>query len=284
MTTDGLTPGHEYLRDAAQSCFAAIYGNPTMHRDKPLSPRLDWRPGLRFVLHGHTNVFVEPSDSGPFPRMLAMRYGDVLGYPEPIAIYSVCSDTAIATGDGAKERRRLKSQGFGLVTVDAHGNADRLFPAIPIIQVIPEDAFKDQLKGLPRSIRQRASEAFEEYRGNPVGGVKSLSEVVEGMINKAGKDSASARGGISKSDSQKSTAGILEALHEKHRNARAAIGGARSFNTYCRNLAHHWPRTKRASRQKYQDCRHHFLVGLRTIQEFRSAMKNIGLSGNVLRV
>ena len=27
---------------------------------------------------GTSNVFVEPSDNGPFPRMLAMRYGDVL--------------------------------------------------------------------------------------------------------------------------------------------------------------------------------------------------------------
>ena len=268
MSSDGLTPGHCLLREAARACFADRYGNPTMHIDKPLSRQLAWVPALRFTLHGHISVFVEPSDDGPYPRMLAMKYAEVNNYPEPIAIYSVCHEAATQTAAGRKDRKRLRAHGFGLVTVDANGDTEVQFAAIPLVQAIPEPDFKQQIKGLPKGIRQAASEAFEDYRLKPVNGVKTLSELVEGMITKAGRDSAS-RGGISRADSQKSPADVLDALHANHAQARAAIGGARMFIKECRNLTHHWPRNKKAAYRKYADCRHHFMDGLRTILVFR---------------
>ena len=254
-----------------------------MHRDKPLSPWLEWVPALRFTLYRHINVFAEPSDNGPYPRMLAMRFGDVMNYPEPIAVYSVCPDDAIATHNGPKEMRRLKSQGFGLVTVDSFGNASILFPAIPLIQAIPEPEFKQQLRGLPRGIRQRASEAFEDYRNKPLNGVKTLSELLEGMIRKAGNDAVAKRA-ISRNDSQASIAKLLDALHAKYSAARAAIGGARMFNNYCRNLAHHWPQEQEGFVPEVRRLSAPFPGCLRTIQGFRKAMKNIGLSGNATSV
>ena len=253
-----------------------------MHFDKPLSRQLAWVPALRFTLHGHISVFVEPSDSGPYPRMLAMKYAEVNNYPEPIAIYCICHEAAIETAAGRKDRRLLKAHGFGLVTVDPNGDTEFQFAAIPLVQAIPEPDFKQQIKGLPKGIRQPASEAFEDYRAKPVNGVKTLSELVEGMITKAGRDSAS-RGGISRADSRRVPADVLDALHEKYPQARAAIGGARMFIKECRNLTHHWPRNKEAAYRKYAYCRHHFLEGLRTIQAFRKAMKDAGLTGNLAK-
>lgn len=284
MAPDGLTPSHGFLREAAQSCFADRYGNPTMHINKPLSARLEWSPALRFTLHRHINVFVEPSDNGPYPRIVSIRYADIMNYPEPIAIYAVCPSGAIATQNGQDQLRRLKAHGMGLVTVDTAGNATILFSAIPIVHVIPEDDFKQRLQGLPRGIiRQRISEAFDDYRTKPVNGVKNLSEIVEGMIRKAGKDAA-AKSEISNGVLQSGNAAILDALHTKYHRARAAIGGARNFYKECRNLAHHWPNSKKASYEKYTACRHHFLGGLQTIHGFRAAMRNVGLTGNLPRV
>lgn len=282
MSSDGLTPGHAFLREAARACFADRYGNPTMYVDKPLSRELGWVPALRFTLHRHINVFVEPSDSGPYPRMLAMKRLEVSNYPEPIAIYSVCHEAAMETKAGRQNRKLLKAHGFGLVTVDPQGDAEVHFPAIPLVQTIAEPDFKQQVKGLPQGMRQRASEAFEDYLAKPVNGIKTLSEMVEGMIRKAGKDSA-ARGGISRANSRRAPADVLDALHDEYPQARAAIGGARMFIRECRNPSVHPPRTKNDAYRKYADCRHHFLVGLRTIQVFRSAMKAANLTGNLAK-
>ncbi|MYD86065.1 MAG: hypothetical protein F4Y14_07710 [Acidobacteria bacterium] len=251
-----------------------------MHIDTPLSTRLEWAPALRFSLRGRINVFVEPSDDGPFPRVLAMRYADVSNYPEPIAVYSVCHAKAIASPKGQRDLNRLKQLGFGLVTVDPSGKPTVLFAGVPLVQVISEDEFKHQISGLPRGIRQRARECFDDYRSKPLNGVKSLSELLEGMIRKAGRD-AVARLVITTGESKAPLAQLLDRLHEHFTSARAAIGGARKYIKECRNPAHHWSPTKKGEYRKYRHCRHHFLEGLQTIQSFRQAMKNSGLSGNV---
>ena len=282
MSNDGLASAHDALREAARACFADRYGNPTMYVDRPLGAQLQWVPALRFTVHRHINVFVEPSDNGPYPRRLVMLYVEAHNLPEPIAIYSVCHEAAMDTPAGRQQRKQLKALGFGLVTVDGQGHAEIDFPATPIVQLISDAEFRQQTKGLPKGIRQPVSEAFEHYRGTPVNGVKTLSEMVEALITKAGKDSAS-RNGISAKDSNGSLAVVLDALHQQYPQARAAIGGARKFNNECRNLVHHAPRTKKDAYRKYADCRHHFLEGLHTIQAFRKAMKAAGLTGSLPR-
>ena len=282
MSNDGHTSAHNSLREAARACFAGRYGNPNMYVDRPLGPQLQWLPALRFTLHRHINVFVEPSDSGPYPRGLALLYAEANNYPEPIAVYSVCHEAALDTTTGRQERRQLKAHGFGLVIVDDQGRAEIDFTATPIVQVISDAEFMQQTKGMPRGIRQPASEAFEHYRGTPTNGVKAISEMMEAMITKAGQDSA-ARNGISPQDANGTLAVILDALYEEYRPARAAIGGARNFIKECRNLVHHAPKSKNDAYRKYADCRHHFLEGLRIIQAFRKAMKVAGLTGNLPR-
>ena len=254
-----------------------------MYVDKPLSPDLEWVPALRFTLNSrHTHVFVEPSDNGPYPGMFRMRCQDVMCYPEPISIYCVCHDMAIRTKRGQADLKHMKSHGFGLLTVNQQGIAHVLFPAIPLVQWIPEADFKPHLKGLPSGICQPVSHAFEDYKANPTNGVKSLSEVIEGMITKAGKDSA-AKEGITKEESKKNPANVLDSLYQKYPTARSAIGGARKFNSEYRNLIHHWPKNKKDSYKKFNSCKHQFLEGLQTIQSLRKSMKDIGLSGNVSR-
>ena len=122
-----------------------------------------------------------------------------------------------------------------------------------------------------------------DYRDSPVNGVKALSELLEGMIKKAGQDAVN-KGKISSAASQAPAATLLDDLHREFPSARAAIGGARKYLNECRNPVHHWPTSKKASYLKYADCRHHFLEGLRTLQTFRKSMKNAGLSGILARI
>lgn len=281
MAPVGLTPGHQFLRDAARSCFEDRYGHPVMYEDKQLSPRLAWVPALRFTIHRHINVFVEPSESGPYPRILEIKHPEVYNFPQPITVYSVCPVSAITSPSGQKDSKRLKSHGFGLVTVDPSGTAEVLFPAVPLIQSIPEAEFKLQVSGLPKRIRQRASEAFVDYCNNPLNGVKLISELVEGMIIRAGQDAVKLGRITRRQVSQAATASLIDALYEEFVDARAAIGGARSYFKECRNLSHHWPTSKKNSYKRYADCRHQFLAGIRMTQSFREAMKKVNLSGNV---
>ena len=47
---------------------------------RELHRELQWTPALRFVIYGYINVFVEPSESGPYPRILELKYADVLNF------------------------------------------------------------------------------------------------------------------------------------------------------------------------------------------------------------
>lgn len=285
MDLVGLTSGEEFLRDAARKYFEDIFEEPSMHLNSTLHHKLAWRPALRFTVYQHVNVFVEPSESGPYPQIFDLRASDVRRFPEPIAIYSVCPEHMISSTDQQRrDLRRLEADGFGLITVDSNGVGKRSLSTIPLIQIIDQSEFKSEIVGLPKTIRQRVSESFEDYRAQPVNGVKSLSEVVEGLVQKAGTEIIK-RGYLSKSQLGNSVANTLDAMHAENRfqSVRGQIGGLRSYIQRYRNLSHHWPRTKKGAYKKYSDCRHAFLEGIKQIHEFRQAMKNVGLSGNLPR-
>ena len=188
MTTVGLISGEEFLLNAARSFFEDIYEKPEMHLNEQLHRDLPWTPALWFTIHRYINIFVEPSETGPYPKILELRNTEVRHFQQPIAIYAVCPEDMISKPAQQSDMKRLQDHGFGLMTVDPNGRARRMFSAIPLIQVIPRAEFKQEIHGLPRKMRQRVSEAFDDYCSKPVNGVKSLSEVIEGLVKQAKND------------------------------------------------------------------------------------------------
>ena len=282
--TEGLTSGEKFLREAAQVFFNDIYGGPDMYLNTELHRNLAWTPALRFIIHDHINVFVEPSETGPYPRILALKNLEVRNFQQPIAIYAVCPENMTSKSDQQLEMKRLEAHGFGLLTVGPNGQARRMFSGTPLVQVIPPGEFKEEIDGLSGKISQRVSEAFDDYNSQPVNGVKSISEVIEGLVTQAGKD-AEKKGYLAKNQLRDAIADVLDALHdvEQCKDARAAIGGIRSYINQYRNLSHHWPRNKQKAYEKYANCRHAFLEGIKQLKHFRAAMINGGLSGNLPR-
>lgn len=278
----GLTSGEEFLRNAARRYFDDLYEKPTMHVNQELHRDLAWTPALRFVIHEYINVFVEPSEISPFPRLLDAKHTDVLHFPQPIAIYAVCPEEMVLKPAQRAEMKRLQSHGFGLITVNQQGQPHREFSASPLVQVIPKAEYKVEIEGLPKKIRQRIGEAYEDYNAKPVNGVKSLTEVLEGFVTQAGKDAVREKY-LNKSDLGSGVADTLDALHgaKKCKSARAAIGGVRSHVKEYRNPKHHWPANKKKAYQKYNDCRHAFMDGIKHIHRFRTAMRAVGLTGNL---
>ena len=154
MANIGLTSGEAFLRDAARTLFEERYEKPKMHVGRELHRELQWTPALRFVIYGYINVFVEPSESGPYPRILELKYADVLNFPEPISIYAVCPENVISTPAQRAEMKRLKAHRHGLVMVDSSGRANRVFSPTPLVQVISEAEFRNSIGALPLTIRR----------------------------------------------------------------------------------------------------------------------------------
>jgi len=281
----GLTSGGAFLRDAARAFFSDHFENPHMYEEKELHQNLEWTPALRFVVNNHINVFVEPSENGPYPRILTLKHWDVLNFPQPIAIYVVCPESMIVSPSQQADRKRLQAHGFGLVTVDHSGQASRMFPAVPLAQVIPRTEFKEKIRSLPRKIRQRVSEAFDDYQNQPVNGVKAISEILEGLVEQAGKDAVK-KSNISRNRLGNRVAEVLDAFYTigQFATIRAEIGGVRRYIKEYRNMSHHWPKNRQKSCQKYTECRHAFLDGINQLRRFREATKSVGLSGNLPRL
>ena len=282
MSGISLTSGADFLRDAARQHFELLYSNPKMHLSKQLHKDLLWTPSLRFVIYEHINVFVEPSESGPYPRILELKAREVRNFQSPIEIYAVCPKEALLSTSQAHDVERLRGDGFGLLSVDSDGVVSQVFSTIPLIQIIPDSEIKKEFGALTKRMRQRVSEAFQDYCNKPVNGVRTLTEVVEGMVTRAGKD-AKTKGYLSRSDISGGVAKTLDALYEEpnFQSARAQIGGVRGYIAVYRNLTHHWPKNSKKAYQKYADCRHAFLDGVRHLGRFRQAMRAIGLSGNL---
>ena len=277
MTISGLTSGAEYLRDAAQEFFNGMYGNPKMFLDEPLHKDLSWTPALRFTIHKHINIFVEVSETSPYPEVLSLKSNAVRNFQEPISIYSICpEDVKIAKKDVVKE---LELNGFGLITVDSNKQVELVFRAIPLIQIIPKSEFNSEIRGLSIIIRQRVSEAFVDYNDNPVNGVKSLTEILEGVVTSAWKQCLK-KGYLENRRRNFDVATNLDTLYNNDRfqNIRGPIGGVRGYYGQYRHLSHHWPKNKKQAYKKYADCRHAFIDGIKQIQQFITAIRSVGLS------
>ena len=282
MANIGLTSGEAFLRDAARTLFEERYEKPKMHVGRELHRELQWTPALRFVIYGYINVFVEPSESGPYPRILELKYADVLNFPEPISIYAVCPENVISTPAQRAEMKRLKAHRHGLVMVDSSGRANRVFSPTPLVQVISEAEFRNSIGALPLTIRRRSSEVFEEYQNHPVNGVKSLSEIVEGLVREAARQAIRKKyiSGVAVEDP---LGRILAKMQESQTfgKIQAEIGGVRMYVRECRNLSHHWPTNRKKAYEKYVECRHAFLEGIKHLRRFREAAKSVGLRGNL---
>ena len=283
MSNKGLTSGEEFLRTAAHAFFKDLFGGPAMHFNKELHRNLAWTPALRFTFGVYINVFIEPSETGPYPRILELKNAEVRNFPQPITIYAVCPENMISKSDQQADMKRLQSHGFGLITVDSNGQAHRMFSASPLIQFIPQAEFKGEAAGLSRKIKQRVSEAFDEYNSKPINGVKCISEVLEGLVMQAGKEAKKKEYFKDNPLPGGSVANVLDGLHDvkQCKNARASIGGVRGYIHDYRNTSHHYPTSKKVAYERYTNCRHAFLDGIKKIKTFRAAMKNAGLSGNL---
>jgi len=276
MSGGGLTTSGQFLTDAAEEYFNGLYENPSLRTSTQIDPSLGWTPSIHFKASNHLTIAAEVSET-PYPAILRLRHADIANVQVPIAVYSVCPEEAYLEKKEQSNIRQLQQHGYGLLTVDGDGHVQRRFGCIPLIQHIPETEITGVIKEIPRPIKLRIRDAFQNYELNAGAGVSQLSEIVEALAISAAKG-ANTKGWLSVNLTLP-VARILDEMFAcpQLKSAAAAIGGARSYISVYRNAAHHPPRSKKAAYIKYRDCQHGFREGIRRILDFRDSMKKLGI-------
>lgn len=279
MASAELSSGLESLQASALKLFKQEGLLPGKSVEAVMAA-LKWRPTCTLKSSNHIHTLIEVSEDKVYPQILRLRHAELTQFSEPVAIYVICPEERAIEASFLAEVRDLESHGFGLIVVNAAGKAHKQFSAIPIVQVISASDYLNATKGLPTRVKQKAAQAFADYRSKPVMGVVSLTEVVEGLAIRAIKD-AHSKGWVTHADVNGALAPALDKMYLENgcRNSRAAIGGVRSYIANFRNLNHHWPKNRKKAHEKYVLARQGFLEGLRHVRDFPIAMKNIGLSG-----
>lgn len=274
----GISSATEFIRDAVKLHLASVYSNPPIKCDEVVDDKLGWVPTLNCVV-SNQHMLIEASEK-PYPEILRMRRAEMVEVQAPIAAYSACPEEAYAQNQ--KDAADLAAHGFGLFTVDAAGGVTCKFHAIPIAQHIPESQIRDDMEGFPSPHKRAVRECFDLYKRNAPAGVALIAEQLEGMILKAAKDAAK-KGWITRSQSREALASVLVHMQAapQFNNADTILSATRAFVQRYRNTAHHIPKNKKQAYRKYKDCRHAFLDGLRTMRDFRDAVKALGLSGGL---
>lgn len=280
MTGSGLTTGDAFLIEGAKNYFKTMYQNPNISISTQIDKNLNWVPTLSFKINSHLTVAAEVSEI-PYPMILRIRRLDVQKTQIPISVYCICPEEAYLADQASA--KALMNDGYGLVTIAADGTAQKRAGCIPLIQQIMDQEFFAEVKGLPKVLRIRLAESFERYKFSAPSGVTDITEIMEGLILKAGRDAA-VKKWISNSDAKAGNpAKTLQAMGKapQFNNCHAAIGAVTAFISVYRNSAHHFPKDNKQAHQKYRDCKHAYIEGLKKVSLFRDAMRSVGLTGGI---
>jgi hypothetical protein len=205
-------------------------------------------------------------------------------YPVPVRAVCVCPEEEFLRKQ--EEFKDMNAAGYGVITVDGQGDCHVRCEGVPIQQIIHRELFDDELRGLPKGVRQRLVEAFTKYAHSPPSGVADVTEVMEGVIVKA-VGAAKRKGWLTGNEARGDIAKLLINMQDKKKPdsdqkqfgpALAAIGSAQGYMSQWRNASHHFPKNAKAAAKKYRDCRHGFIEGIKQINNFRTAMGNLGLT------
>lgn len=282
MTNVYLSSGASILATSGRKLFSTEYSISQNSMNKSTPASLSWTPAISFVRDKHINVFAEPSEESAYPQMLQLRIGALLSFPEPVEVYAVCPEEVILKPTSQRMIREMREIGFGLISVDSHGEAEFKFKAIPLIQSISEADFRDRITSFTPAQKSEFRRCFDVYKADPISGLAGISNLAEAFVKKMAND-AKKQGWLTAAQVKGPTHAVCTNMHRCNQlsSARSVIGGAQGYLSKYRNPAHHRGNSKRQTRQLLLNVKTGFVEGLSTIEGIRAAAKKLGLSGNM---
>jgi hypothetical protein len=275
-----LTP--PYLADQVAVPLAKYckskYGKKGFRVQQELEANLEWRPTIQIQSSKFETLAIEIAEN-LHPAILKTVSYDLLHNfaNRPVVVYVGCPLTTYQADERHRVANQLRMRGFGLFTVDDLGSVIEQIPGIPIIHHISSEEVRASTKDLPPSVRVKVERAYDVYRMRSYQGLQDVAQVVEALVfgfaincQKAGWI-ASAGGNV---------ADVLDSLYSSAENKlkgqRAAIGMARGFIKFYRNISSHPPKTTAKAAELIRSCRRGFLSALETATALTNAARACG--------
>lgn len=256
------------------------FGRAGLKLETGIKQHLNWAPTIQVKRSSSELVAIEVSND-LYPFILKMMSHDIREECSeiPIAIYVACPLESYVADTKQTTVRQLKEHGFGLLTVDDQQHVTEQFGAIPIIHHISSNEINGGIKNLPAPVKIRFKDAFDVYRTNSYQGLQESGQLVEGLVFCLAKQ-CHEKGWIASKPLKGQAADILDAMYEASANElrqqRAALGKARSFLKYYRNVASHAPKSLKDTAMRIKVCRQGFVESLGTASELAETHKKLG--------
>ena len=272
----------EYMASAALNCFKNTCSPKSIKKFQEIDKKINWRPTLFFSAHRFEIIALDVSPSILSPILKQIAY-EVIQIHKPISIYCVCPEDSYLNKSNQKKIREARECGFGIISVDDEGNADKKLPCIPLIQQIPNNRFEDLTKSLPIGIKRQFHSAFETYRSNHKGGLTQATEIVEGLVQGLA-DSAVKKGLLPPIKSTASFNMIINSLFSAPalKQEEACKGAIHYFRQTYRNMSHHAPKSYKKAYERYSKSKTGFEFSISVASTVCDTSKKIGIKPKII--
>jgi len=284
MPWSNFSPSDKFLGQATVQHLKSNWGinGASIKVAQEINKKILWRPSLHFDWTGKQIIAIETSETNPYPVALKIAAPSIQHVQVPITMYAVCPEDLYLLKSNQKHVKELREHGCGLFTVDAEGNVTEQFGGHPLIQHIPNEEFKSEIKKIPPTIKLSASSAFIAYKNNPGNGVAEISQTIESAILNV-KKIVIKKGWASNTSMGNTVSEHLNCMMGLNdlKTARAGLGGLIRFVAEYRNTAAHPPKNAKQAFQKYYECQHAFRDGVKCLKTFCEQMKNLKINVKV---
>jgi len=248
--------------------------------NEEIASNINWRPTLQIKYNRYTTIAYEINEK-VFPPILAVNRTEIVNSHQPICVYSVCPELEYSKHQ--PEFRRLKDQGFGLLTIDDDGRVDLRAKGIPLAQFISKAKFAELIQGLKGGVKQRIQSAFDAYNHDPINGLEEITKIVEGLafnvsvkiVSNGYMDQPNAR--ITLANLLAEISNVCTSRGSPLGAQKAAVAGFQSYVQEFRNTAHHEPKSAREANRMLAHCQDGFTEGIRKIYTFVESFKSCGI-------
>jgi hypothetical protein len=260
------------------------YGASGLRQETGIADSISWRPTFFLKPSKFSIIAVEVEDN-LYPESLKGAAQDILHYDFPVSVYQACSLEAYQTDPKQSKITQLRNHGFGIITVDADGNAIVQHLCGPLAQNISPIQFESSIKNLKNVVKIPFRAAYDTYKTNEGQGLQQAGQIVEGLISSLASE-AEKKGVITRSVLSGALGDQIDALYSTtiFKPHRAALGGVRDFVKEYRNTASHAPKTAKEAADRIKMCRKGFLESIDLATKLGIVTKALGYKTKVFMI
>lgn len=258
------------------------FGANCLRLEQAFSDKVNWTPTIQLKTSATELLLVEVAES-LYPAVFSIAYAQIINEEamRPIKVYQACPLTSFQADKKHEQVRRLKSHGFGLITVDEQGTVDIQFPASVLIHHVSDKKFEETVKGMPMDTKSALVKAFEVYRTDANQGLQHAGQVVEALIHLIASQ-CHARGLMASYKETDKASAVIDKLYASATpslaDQRASFGGARSFMKLGRNASSHPSKTVKQAQEKAVLLREGFESAIRVCGQLCVVRKSLRLN------